>query len=192
MGCLVVLRKSYAGCNLINDVEVNRNDRALEMQLEVILSLPSSWNVGHGSWLLNKDSTLIIVSTPYSVKHHITRDTLLRLVAVQVLLFSTLHGSPVYRLHRKGYISLLGCFWPELFTKIAASPQLIIIHHLEQLVIAKDLLFSWVLSQSVTVTFLKLFMVAMGPWPTLALQVMLLLVPTGQRLMKMVVCLTLR
>ncbi|KAI3889008.1 hypothetical protein MKW92_031884, partial [Papaver armeniacum] len=75
-----ICRNSWKSCD---NVEVNRNNRALEMQLEVILSFTSSWNVGYGSWMLYKYSTCIKVSTQHSIQYHITRDTLLKLVVVQ-------------------------------------------------------------------------------------------------------------
>ncbi|KAI3830717.1 hypothetical protein MKX03_017298 [Papaver bracteatum] len=50
-------------------VEVNNNDRALEMQFEVILFLPGSWNIGYGSGMLYKYSkTFNSMSSPIS--HH--------------------------------------------------------------------------------------------------------------------------
>ncbi|KAI3950429.1 hypothetical protein MKW92_007465, partial [Papaver armeniacum] len=116
-------RQSY------DKVQVNRNDRALEMQLEVILSLPGSCIVGYGSWMLCNYTTYIKVSTPCSVQYHIARDTLLKLVVVHVLIFTILHGFPVHRLYSKGCMVVLGWFWPELFFKLVVSPQLITIQH---------------------------------------------------------------
>lgn len=130
-------------------VEVNWNDRALEIQLEVILFLPGSWNVGYGIWMLYKYLTCINVSTPSSVQYHITRDTQLKLVAVQVLILTTLHGFPIYRLHGKWCIVVHGWFSLELSTKVDAFSQQVI---------------------GCSGTF----------WPIWALQVMLLLVPSGQ------------
>ncbi|KAI3871720.1 hypothetical protein MKX03_025099, partial [Papaver bracteatum] len=40
-------------------MEVNWNDHSLEIQLEVILSLSGSWNVGYGIWMLYKYLTCI-------------------------------------------------------------------------------------------------------------------------------------
>lgn len=80
-------------------------------------------------WMLYNYPTHIKVSTPGSFQYHITRDTLLKLVVVQVLLFTTLHGFPVYRLYSKRCMVVLGWFWPELFIKLVVSPQLITIHH---------------------------------------------------------------
>ncbi|KAI3841549.1 hypothetical protein MKX03_023863 [Papaver bracteatum] len=109
-------------------VEVNKNDRALKMQLEVILFLSGSWNVGYGRWMMYKYSTNIKVSIPCSVQCHITRDTSLKIVVVHVLLFTIFHGFPVYRLHSEGCIVSLDGYrqsyspkWLLLLNKLLAA-----------------------------------------------------------------------